>query len=340
MKRSSGTGTPRRRRPRHPKPDLRCVCGEELQRFWTHCPRCGREQTWRDEGRVTDAECYHCGWVVSDRFSFCPWCGVDIYEEGYSAEEPLKAPKGFRRDASCDWGCGGGVQYPMPHCPWCGREQDWDDQRFEGTCPHCVRGVDDWMEFCPWCGNDATGRDLIPRALRRIRRLLLVSRIRDWSYRVLLRPGVSGVDPKYPKIVEIDQSYVTGARRRDEIPWSLLVGLICHELGHSFLYHNWAWTRTDEFLHAFGEVDKAYRVSDDTWVDMQRRRVTLTHTQHVTAYAATHPQEDFAETFRIYVTRRGRLRELFAELGKKRKEVIVYEKFLELHRYVRALRGW
>lgn len=341
MRRSSAARTrPRRRRPRHPRPELRCVCGEELHRFWPHCPRCGREQVWRDEGRVTDAECYHCGWVVSDRFSYCPWCGVDIHEDGYSADEPLKAPKGFRRDAGCDWGCGGGVQYPMSYCPWCGREQDWDDTRLEGTCPHCARGVDDWMDLCPWCGSDATGRDLIPRALRRVRRLLLVSRVRDWGYRVLLRPGVSGVDPRFPKIVEIDQSYVTGARRRDEIPWSLLVGLICHELGHSFLYHNWAWTRTDEFHHAFGAVDKAYRVSDETWVDMQRRRVTLSHTQYVTAYAATHPQEDLAETFRIYVTRRGRLRELFAELGKKRKEVIVYEKFLELHRYVRALRGW
>ena len=38
----------------------------------------------------------------------------------------------------------------------------------------------------------------------------------------------------------------------------------------------------------------------------------------VTAYAATHPQEDFAETFRFYVARRGRLRELFAEFGRKR----------------------
>ncbi|NIR27745.1 MAG: hypothetical protein GWN84_00070, partial [Gammaproteobacteria bacterium] len=76
----------------------------------------------------------------------------------------------------------------------------------------------------------------IPRALTRIRRLLTVSRIRDWGYRVVLRPGVSGVDPRYPKIVEIDQDYVVG-QRRDEIPWSVLVGLVCHELGHSFLYH-------------------------------------------------------------------------------------------------------
>lgn len=330
----------RRRRPPAPQPELRCVCGHELQRFWQFCPWCGRAQVWGDETRTTGAECYRCRWVVSDTYSYCPWCGADIYEEGYSSEHPLKAPKGFRFEARCDWGCGGGVQYPMPYCPWCGRDQDWDDADLVGQCPHCDRGVGDWMDTCPWCGKDATGRDLIPRALGRVRGLLRVARIKDWSYRLLLRPGVSGVDPKFPKVVEIDRRYVLRARRRDEISWPLLVGLICHELGHSFLYHHWAWTRRDGFRRAFGEVDKAYRVRDDTWVDFQRRRVSTGPVRHVTPYAATHPQEDFAETFRFYVTRRGRMRELFAELGRKRKEVAVYEKFLALHRYVRSLRGW
>ena len=41
-----------------------------------------------------------------------------------------------------------------------------------------------------------------------------------------------------------------------------------------------------------------------------------------------------------YLTRRRRLRELFAELGRKRKAVKVFEKFLLLHDYVRSLRGW
>lgn len=323
-----------------PTPELRCTCGREIQRFWRFCPWCRRSLVWRDAMRVTGAECYHCGWVVSDKFSHCPWCGADIYEEGVSSEEPLKAPKGFRFDARCDWSCGGGVQYPMPHCPWCGRAQEWGDDEFDGSCPHCGRGVDDWMDGCPWCGGDATGQDLIPRALRRVRRLLLVSRIRDWGFRILLRPGISGVDPRHPKIVEIEEDYVTAVKRRTEVPWTLLVGLICHELGHSFLYHHWPWTRTHEFRRVFDEVDKAYRVRDDSWVDMQRRSVTKAPADHVTAYAATHPQEDFAETFRYYVTRRGRMRELFAELGRKRKEVIVYEKLLVLHRYVRNLRGW
>ena len=328
------------RRRELPRPELRCVCGHELKRYWSHCPSCRRWQIWRDTGRITGAECYSCGWIVSDKFSWCPWCGADIYEEGYSSEAPLTAPKGFRKDARCDAGCGGGVQYPMPYCPWCGGMQAWNEDRlFEGNCPHCARGVDDWMNTCPWCGQDATGRDLVPRALRRVRRLLLVSRVSDWGYRLLLRPGISGVDPRYPKIVEIEQRYVTGIRRRDEIPWPVLVGLITHELGHSFLYHHWHWTSSRAFRRAFGEVNKAYRGLDDTWVYFQRRRVAIAPTDHVSAYAARHPQEDFAETFRFYVTRRGRLRELFAEFGRKRKGVVVYEKFLVLHDYLRSLRG-
>jgi len=331
----------RRARRRHPtpRPELRCRCGQSLQRFWSFCPWCGRNQTWADEPPTTGAECYQCGWMVSDSHVYCPWCAAHIFEEGYSAVTPLKAPKGFRFDAPCDWGCGGGVQYPMPYCPWCSGEQDWPAEDFEGSCPHCDRGVDDWMSICPWCGFDATGQDLIQRALTRVRRLLLVARIRDWGYRILLRPGVSGVDPKAPKIVEIDRDYVVNTRR-EEVPWTLLVGLLCHELGHSFLYYHWTLTRRPEFRRIFGEVNKAYRVSDETWVNLARKRVSSVRPEYVTAYAATHPLEDFAETFRLYVQRRGRMRELLAEVGRANKDVIVYERFLLLHRFVRALRGW
>ena len=329
----------RRRREPTPRPELRCVCGHELQRYWPYCPSCGRVQVWPDTGQVTGTECYNCGWVVSDSYRFCPWCGADIHEEGVSSEAPLKAPKGFRYHARCDWGCGGGLEYPMLHCPWCGQEQVWREEHdFEGACPHCARGVNDWMAHCPWCGDDASGQDLMRPALRRVRRLLGVSRIKPWGFRILLRPGVSGVDPRWPKVVEIEQRYVTDRRSRLEIDWSMLVGLLAHELGHSFLYHNWRWTRSERFRRAFGEVYKTYRGVDNTWVDFQRRRVATTLPDHVSSYAATHPQEDFAETFRLYVTRRGRMRELFAELGQKRKALVVYEKFLTLHDYLRGRR--
>src|SRR5439155_812200 len=182
--------------------------------------------------------------------------------------------------------------------PWCGRPQKWRYDGYQNICPHCSKGVDDWMDVCPWCGEDATGRDLIRQALRRVRQLLVVSRLKDWNYRVLLRPGVSGVTHRSPKVIEIERRYVTGKRWRDEISWNMLTGLILHELGHSFLYHNWSFTRTGRFRRAFGEVRKVYRVADSKGVDFERRGVTTTLPNYVTAYAATHPQEDFAETFR------------------------------------------
>src|SRR6266496_3932245 len=80
----------------------------------------------------------------------------------------------------------GGTSFPAhsPGCAGC----CWSPGSGTGAIACCSElGVDDWMNACPWCGNDATGRDLIPRALTRVRRLLLVSRIRDWGYRVLLR---------------------------------------------------------------------------------------------------------------------------------------------------------
>src|SRR5882672_3536553 len=128
----------RRRRRELPRPENRCVCGHAIDRFWNFCPACHRKQVWKDTQRITGAECGTCGWVVADKSSFCPWCRADIYEKGVSSETPLKAPKGFRMDARCDAGCGGGVQYPMPYCPWCGGAQKWnEDHLFEGDCPHC-----------------------------------------------------------------------------------------------------------------------------------------------------------------------------------------------------------
>jgi hypothetical protein len=81
-------------------------------------------------------------------------------------------------------------------------------------------------------------------------------------------------------------------------------------------------------------------VADEHWVDFERRRVATTLPNYVSVYAGTHPQEDFAEIFRFYVGRRGRLRELFGEFGRKRKGVALFEKFLVLHDFVRSLRGW
>src|SRR2546427_10460274 len=92
-----------RRRREVPTPELRCpTCAAELERFWAYCSNCGRRLEWRDTTKQTGAECYYCGWVVSDSFSFCPWCGRDITDPD-SSPEPLKAPKGFSYHRRCRW---------------------------------------------------------------------------------------------------------------------------------------------------------------------------------------------------------------------------------------------
>lgn len=224
----------------------------------------------------------------------------------------------------------------MSFCPWCRRRQRWSHhRRFEGVCPHCKGGVNDSMDYCVWCGEDATGQGMIQPAIERIGELLREVQVPEWDYRILVRPGVSGVDPRYPKIVEIQRRYV---ERRDEISWPGLVGLIAHELGHSFMFHHWRFARSSRFRRAFGDVDKPYRGVDESWVSFRKRSLSKNPRRHVTAYAATHPLEDFAETFRFYVIRRGRLNHLLAEIGRKRKDVVVYEKFLTLDAYIRELR--
>lgn len=59
----------RRTRERGPVPEQRCVCGQRLQKYWSHCPNCARDLQWRDLDNVTGAECFNCGWIVSDKFS-------------------------------------------------------------------------------------------------------------------------------------------------------------------------------------------------------------------------------------------------------------------------------
>ena len=258
---------------------------------------------------ITGAECYRCGWMVSDTFSWCPWCGVDIYEEGrrqrgaaagaerLPARRPLRL--GLRRRRAVPDGV---LSLVRPSA------RSWnEDDLFEGNCPHCAprrRRLDEHLPLVRRRRHRARPHPAGARPRAPPAAGLAASR--DWGYRVLLRPGVSGVDPKYPKIVEIEQRYVVGKRRTGRDP--------VDHAGRAHHATSWVTASSittgsgpgpDRFRRAFGEVDKAYRGMDDTWVYFQRRRVAIAPPNHVSAYAAKHPQEDFAETFRFYVTRRG-----------------------------------
>lgn len=320
----------------------RCGCGEPVDPFWRYCPWCGLSQPFRRPaapGPPTSAAtaCRICGWFTSPLHPYCPWCRhPQPVAEGLGL--PLAAAPGFRIDAPCDWACGGGVQYPMPHCPWCGERQDWGAGRFEGVCAHCSNGVDDWMPWCPWCGKDAAGNDLLRPALERVEQLLAISGVPAWDYRVLLRPGVSGVDPAFPRIVEINRGLV-GRRPPDPVRWEMLAGLILHELGHSFLYHHPAWTHSEVFRVAFGDVDAPYLVPDTVEVEFGDARFPIIPTGFASHYGVYHPQEDFAETFRYYVLRGGRMGELREEAARTRKLPVVSARFSALDTFLGLLRA-
>ena len=225
----------------------------------------------------------------------------------------------------------------MAYCPWCSEEQDWGAGPFEGVCPSCNGGVGDWMPWCPWCGKDAAGGDRLRPALERVERLIAAVGLGDWGYRVLLRPGVSGVDPEHPRIVEINRGLVL-RRPMDQSEWDTLVGLIIHELGHSYLYHQLAWGRSVAFRQAFGDVDLPYDVPDTVDVEFGKPRFSRTPSGHASHYGQSHPQEDFAETFRYYVLRGGQLADLLSEARRTGKVEQVGERFRLLDAFVRAAR--
>src|SRR5205814_2143683 len=138
--------------------------------------------------------------------------------------------------------------------------------------------------------DEADGSRVLLLRLGGVGQLLVLPLVRARHHRPGLEPGAA----QGTQGVQLPSTVPLGLRRRDEISWNMLTGLILHELGHSFLYHNWSFTRTGRFRRAFGEVRKVYRVADSKWVDFERRGVTTTLPDYVTAYAATHPQEDFA----------------------------------------------
>ena len=137
-------------------------------------------------GGVTGAECYKCGWAVSDKFATAPGAAPTSTRRAIPARSRSRRPaaSGGTPDAT-GAAAGGAVSHavlPLVQPPAAAGTRK---RFFEGECPHCSRGVDDLMNTCPWCGGDSTGRDLIPRALTRVRRLLLVSQNQGLGYRIL-----------------------------------------------------------------------------------------------------------------------------------------------------------
>jgi hypothetical protein len=118
-------------------------------------------------------------------------------------------------------------------------------------------------------------------------------------------PGEAGITGHLDGVVTLDLAE-TDERHRDDLrrrlgePFRTVIGHLRHEVGHYYWARLVAQTNdVDAFRNLFGDatadyataLERHYAGAEDTWDS----------TRFVTAYAASHPLEDWAETFAHYL---------------------------------------
>jgi len=181
-------------------------------------------------------------------------------------------------------------------------------------------------DICPWAARrhgPATGGGGQIDA-RRARRLLVVSRLRTWNYRVLLRAGRLGVTHAHPRSVKSRAALLeASAARRERDLVNMLHRLAAARAGTHRSCSITGWTRTPGACRrAFGRsAQSVHRVADSRGRLRGRRGVATTWPTTSRRTPARTPG-GFAETsFALRVAAR-KLRELFSEFGRNRKGVV------------------
>ena len=257
--------------------------------------------------------CDRCGNVVAFEALVCPSCDVEI---GYADDErrlrvivPTADPAVFQiaRRATPDdqrwWRClnsAWGCNWMVPA------------DAGETWCRSCrlTRGRPDIgrpAAIDAWTAAEAAKRRLV----HQLDELALPIEMRSDSmpdglvFDLVYLPGEGGITGHLDGVVtldlaETDEYHRDDLRRRLGEPFRTVIGHLRHEVGHHY------WVRlvgqTDEverFRRLFGDeredysqaVERYYAGAGDSW----------DRTRFVTAYAAAHPLEDWAETFAHYL---------------------------------------
>ncbi len=237
----------RSRRPRRTAhPELRCVCGHDLKKYWSYCPHCGRAQQWTRSGgchgrRVLPVRLGGVGQVF-----LVPLVRRGHLRAGLLQRDTAQGAQGFPHGRPLRLGLRRRRAVPDALLP----------------LVRAAAGLER--------GRPVRGRvpSLPPRGGRLDERVPLVrpGRHRAGPHPARAHPGAPpAAGLPHPRLGipraaaprdlgrrpalsqgrwRSSSATCVGKRRQDEIPWTMLVGLITHELGHSFLYHHWEWTRS------------------------------------------------------------------------------------------------
>lgn len=253
--------------------------------------------------------CDRCGGVVAFSAHRCPSCEaplgyVDV-ERDIRVLTPTDDAVSYRIDGHdrLDWRClnaAWGCNWMLP----AGSENSW--------CRSCqlTRGRPDegrQEAVEAWMAAEAAKRRLV----HQLDTLALPIEIRSSSapdglaFDLVHLPGEGGITGHLDGVVtldlaETDEGHRDDLRRQLGEPFRTVIGHLRHEIGHHY------WPRLvgqsdelDRFRRLFGDervdyaqaVDRHYSGGNTSWDP----------TRFVTAYAASHPLEDWAETFAHYL---------------------------------------
>lgn len=251
--------------------------------------------------------CDRCGGVVPFEAHRCPACDVPLgYQSEHLAIRVLVStpnPTEYEVDGQLLWRClnaAWGCNWMLPAAsatPWC------------RSC-RLTRGRPDEDRRTAveaWVAAEAGKRRLVYQ----LDQLALPIEVRSsatpegLAFDLVHLPGEGGITGHLDGVVTLDLSETDDVhreelRRRLGEPFRTVIGHLRHEVGH----HYWARLvgQTDHlggFRRLFGDeridygeaVDRHYSGGHDPW----------DRTRFVTAYAASHPLEDWAETFAHYL---------------------------------------
>jgi hypothetical protein len=253
------------------------------------CDRCGHVVDF------TDHECGSChaqlGYVSEQRSIevLAPSSDAAIYEIAGVAG-------GFWRCLNAAWGC----NWMLPsrsETPWC-RSCRLTRGRPDEERPDAVAA---------WMSAEAAKRRLV----HQLDTLGLPIEGRSsespdgLAFDLVHLPGEGGITGHFEGVVTLDLAE-TDDQHRDELrlrlsePFRTVIGHLRHEIGH----HYWSVLVRDRehvtvFRRLFGDERVDYREAVEAYYT--DGRPTWDPTVHVTAYAASHPLEDWAETFAHYL---------------------------------------
>lgn len=251
--------------------------------------------------------CDRCGGVVPFEGHRCRACDAPL---GYRSDQlairvlvPTPNPAEYEVDGRVLWRClnaAWGCNWMLPATsttPWC-RSCRLTRGRPDEARPTAVEA---------WMAAEAGKRRLV----HQLDQLALPIEARSsttpdgLAFDLVHLPGEGGITGHLDGVVTLDLSETDDVhreelRRRLGEPFRTVIGHLRHEVGH----HYWARLvgQTDHlgaFRRLFGDeridygeaVDRYYSGGQDPW----------DRTRFVTAYAASHPLEDWAETFAHYL---------------------------------------